>query len=178
MIESIRSKIRTIPDWPKKGIMFRDITTLLLDPVGLKQTAQALIEHYKNYNNIDVVCGIEARGFILAPIIAYELGLGFVPIRKKGKLPGETYSQEYQLEYGTDIMEIHNDAIKPGQNVLLVDDLLATGGTVLGAKKLIEQCQAHVLEACFIVDLPDLGGGQKLKENGINCYKLVDFEGE
>lgn len=177
---SIKSKIRTIPNWPKEGIMFRDITTLLKDPEGLKLTIDKFVERYHEEGSpkVDIVCGIEARGFILGSVIAYKLGLGFVPIRKKGKLPGETHSQDYQLEYGVDTIEIHTDAISAGQKVLLVDDLLATGGTALGAHKLIEKSGGEVKEACFIVDLPDLGGGKLLTEAGIPWFALVDFEGE
>lgn len=178
---SLKDKIRTIPNFPKEGIMFRDITSLLKDPDGLKQTIDLLVEKYESYsgeNKIDIICGIEARGFILGAAMAYKMNMGFVPIRKKGKLPGSTISQDYQLEYGTDTIEIHDDALEKGQNVLLVDDLLATGGTALGANSLIEKCGARVVEACFIVDLPDLGGGSKLEAAGIPWHALVDFEGE
>ncbi len=174
---SIKSKIRTIPHWPKEGIMFRDITTLLQDPQGLKDTIDQLVERYSD-KNIDVICGIEARGFILGAAMAYAMGLGFVPIRKKGKLPGKTYSQDYQLEYGVDTIEIHTDSIEKGQRVLLVDDLLATGGTAMGAYQLIEKSGGIIEEACFIVDLPDLGGGKRLDEAGIKWHALVDFDGE
>lgn len=177
---SIKSKIRTIPHWPKEGIMFRDITTLLKDPEGLRLTIDKLIERYMESGSpkVDVICGIEARGFILGAAMAYKMGLGFVPIRKKGKLPGETHSQDYELEYGVDTIEIHTDAIEKGQKVLLVDDLLATGGTALGAHKLIEKSGGEVVEACFIVDLPDLGGGKKLNQANIPWFALVEFEGE
>ena len=180
MSESLKSKIRTIPNWPKEGIMFRDITTLLLDPQGLKETIQLLCKRCleTHEGKIDVIAGIEARGFILGAAMAYELGLGFVPIRKKGKLPGETFSQDYSLEYGTDTIEIHRDALNEGQRVLLVDDLLATGGTALGAYELIKKTKAQVVEACFVVDLPDLKGGEKLTAHGIHWCALVDFEGE
>ncbi|MCR9204865.1 MAG: adenine phosphoribosyltransferase [Halobacteriovoraceae bacterium] len=176
----IKSKIRTIPNWPKEGIMFRDITTLLKDPEGFQKTIDNLIERYTESGKpkVDVICGIEARGFILGAAMAYKMGLGFIPIRKKGKLPGETHSQDYELEYGVDTIEIHTDAIDKGQRVLLVDDLLATGGTALGAHKLIEKSGGEVVEACFIVDLPDLGGGEKLNKAGIPWFALVDFEGE
>ena len=173
----IISKIRTIPNWPKEGIMFRDITTLIQDAEGLKLTIDQLVERYKDYK-IDVICGIEARGFILGAAMAYAMDLGFVPIRKKGKLPGETYCQDYQLEYGVDTIEIHKDSIKEGQRVLLVDDLLATGGTALGASKLITKSGGEIVEVCFIVDLPDLGGGEKLNDAGLKWHALVDFEGE
>ena len=172
----IKSKIRTIPNWPKEGIMFRDITTLLNDPIGLKLTITQFVDKYKD-TDIDVVAGIEARGFILGPIIAHELELGFVPIRKAGKLPGATHSQKYELEYGVDTIEIHQDAIEKGQKVLLVDDLLATGGTIFGAIKLIEKSGGIVKESCFIVDLPEIGGGKKLTEAGYKWHALVNFEG-
>lgn len=174
---TIKSKIRTIPHWPKEGIMFRDITTLLKDPEGLKDTIETLAQRYESYE-FDIICGIEARGFILGAALAYRLGKGFIPIRKKGKLPGETFEQDYQLEYGIDTIEVHKDALEKGQSVLLVDDLLATGGTVLGAHKLIEKSGATIKEACFIVDLPDLKGGEKLKENNIPFFSLVEFDGE
>lgn len=174
---TIKSKIRTIPHWPKEGIMFRDITTLLQDPQGLRDTIDKLVERYSD-KNIDVICGIEARGFILGAAMAYAMGLGFVPIRKKGKLPGETYTQDYQLEYGVDTIEIHKDSIKEGQRVLLVDDLLATGGTAMGAYQLIVKSGGVIEEACFIVDLPELGGGKKLDEAGIKWHALVDFDGQ
>lgn len=172
----IKSKIRTIPNFPKEGIMFRDITSLLLDPEGLQLTVDKFVEKYRD-QEIDIVAGIEARGFILGPIIAYKLGLGFVPIRKKGKLPGQTISTEYELEYGTDTIEIHTDSIKKGQKVLVVDDLLATGGTAKGAIELIEKSGGKIFELAFIVDLPELNGGQKLKELGHKYTALVEFEG-
>ncbi|MDC1174900.1 adenine phosphoribosyltransferase [Bacteriovoracaceae bacterium] len=174
---TIKTKIRTIPDWPKQGIMFRDITTLLKDPEGFRETIDILAKRYKDVE-FDVICGIEARGFILGAALAYKLEKGFIPIRKKGKLPGETYSQDYQLEYGIDTIEVHKDALSSGQSVLLVDDLLATGGTVLGAHQLIKKSGATIKEACFIVDLPDLKGSEKLRENNIPFYSLVEFEGE
>ena len=157
--------------------MFRDITTLLQDPQGLKETIDKLVKRYED-KEIDIICGIEARGFILGAAMAYAMGLGFVPIRKKGKLPGKTYSQDYQLEYGMDTIEIHTDSIQKGQRVLLVDDLLATGGTALGAYKLIKKSGGIVEEACFIVDLPDLGGGKRLDSAGIKWHALIDFDGE
>jgi len=174
---SIKSKIRTIADFPKKGIQFRDITTLLSDPEGLRETIDAFSDFCKG-KNITAVVGIEARGFILGSAVAYKLGLGFIPIRKKGKLPGKTISHEYALEYGTDTLEIHVDALKPGESVLLIDDLLATGGTCLAAAKLIEKCGAKVAEIEFIVDLPALGGGKKLAEQGYSYKALCEFEGD
>lgn len=174
-MEYIKSKIRTIPHWPKQGIMFRDITTLLKDPQGWKDTVKAFVDRYKD-KKIDLVAGIEARGFILGGVLAHELGVGFVPIRKKGKLPGETVSEEYSLEYGTDTVEIHKDAITSGQNVLLIDDLIATGGTCGASINLIKKLGGHIVEAAFIVELPDLKGREKIKDVPIFC--LVEFEGD
>ncbi len=165
----IKSKIRTIPNFPKEGIMFRDVTTLMKDPDGFKLTIDTLVDRYKDMD-IDVIVGIEARGFVLGAAMAYNMGKGFVPIRKKGKLPGETYSEDYQLEYGVDTIEVHTDAIEKGQKVLLVDDLLATGGTILGAINLVEKTGGEVVESCFIVDLPDLGGSKKLDAGGYKYY--------
>jgi adenine phosphoribosyltransferase len=177
MYDSIKQKIRTIPDFPKKGIMFRDITTLLKDPLGLKETVDIFYDRYSG-KGIDVVVGIEARGFILGSAIAYRLGVGFVPIRKKGKLPGETVACEYELEYGKDVVEIHKDALKKGDNVLLVDDLLATGGTCLAAARLVEKLEAKVHEIAFVVDLPDIGGRARLKKEGYPIFWLCEFEGD
>lgn len=172
----IKSKIRTIPHFPKEGIMFRDITTLLKDPTAFKQTIDLLAERYKD-QKIDVIVGIEARGFILGAALAYAMGIGFVPIRKKGKLPGKTIAQNYELEYGVDTIEIHIDAIEKGQNCLLVDDLLATGGTILGAVELVEKTGGVVHECCFLVDLPEIGGSKKLDAKNLKWFALVDFEG-
>lgn len=177
MMENIKKKIRTIPHFPKKGVMFRDITTLLQDNQGLRDVVEVFTSRYKNAM-IDIVASIEARGFILGGIVAYQLGAGFVPIRKKGKLPYKTMKQVYELEYGTDMIEIHLDAIKKGDKVLLIDDLLATGGTSLAAAKLIEKLGGKVLECAFIIDLPELGGKKKLEEHGLKVYNLVEFEGE
>lgn len=176
-MDKIKDKIRTIPNFPKEGIMFRDITTLLQDAEGLKDTVTAFVERYKD-KNIEVVAGIEARGFILGGVLAKELGVGFVPLRKKGKLPYKTESITYDLEYGTDTIEIHVDAIKKGQNVLLTDDLLATGGTSLAAAKLIEKLGGKIYEIAFIVDLPEVGGRKKLNDAGYKQFTLVEFEGE
>lgn len=169
--------IRTIPNYPKEGIMFRDITTLLKDAEGFKHTMDILVERYKN-QDIDIIAGIEARGFILGAVLSHQLGKGFIPIRKKGKLPGKTLSQDYQLEYGTDTIEVHVDAFEKGQKVLIVDDLLATGGTALGAASLVEQAGGVISEFCFVVDLPDLGGGKRLNEKNYKFHTLVEFEGE
>ena len=173
----IKSLIRTIPDFPKKGIMFRDICSLLKDPRGLAMMADVLYERYRQYD-FDLIAGIEARGFIVGSILAYKLNKGFVPVRKKGKLPGKTISEQYQLEYGHDEIEIQADAIERGQRVLLVDDLLATGGTIMGAISLIEKVGGKVEECCFIVDLPDLKGGEKLNQKGYKFFTLCEFEGD
>lgn len=173
----IKSRIRTIPNFPKEGIMFRDVTTLLKDPEGFKITIDMLVDRYKDMD-IDVIVGIEARGFILGAAMAYNMGKGFVPIRKKGKLPGKTISEDYELEYGVDTIEVHVDAIEKGQKVLIVDDLLATGGTIKGAISLVEKTGGDVVESCFIVDLPDLGGSQKLKDGNYKYFCLTEFEGE
>lgn len=177
MKDFIRSKIRTVPHWPKQGIMFRDITTLLKDSEGLQATVNELMKRYKEMD-IDVVAGIESRGFILGSILAHQLGVGFVPIRKKGKLPAETIAEEYALEYGTGIIEIHKDAIHKNQKVLLVDDLIATGGTALAACRLIEKLDGTVIELSCIIDLPELGGKKKLQDAGYRVFNLVEFEGE
>jgi len=176
-MKEIKDKIRTIPHWPKQGVMFRDITTLLKDSDGLKNMIDLLVERYKNIP-IDVVVGIESRGFITGAILAYKLGVGFVPIRKPGKLPAETVSEEYELEYGKDKIEMHTDAINKGDKVLLSDDLLATAGTALAACKLIEKLGGEVVECSFIVDLPELGGKKKLEDKGYKVFNLVEFEGE
>lgn len=174
--EKIKSKIRTISDFPKKGIMFRDVTTLLKDSEGFQLVINNFAKRYTN-KGIDVVAGIEARGFILGAAIAFKLGTGFVPIRKKGKLPGEVESAEYQLEYGTDIIQIHKDAIMFGQRVLLVDDLIATGGTMLTAVTLIEKLGGKLVECACIIDLPEIGGSKKIEDKGYSVYKQVTFEG-
>lgn len=176
-IENIKSRIRSIHNFPKKDIIFRDITTLLQDSRGLKDVVTEFCRRYKN-TGIDVVAGIEARGFVLGGVLAHELGTGCVLIRKKGKLPHKTESMTYDLEYGTDTIEIHTDAIREGQKVVLIDDLLATGGTSLAAAKLIEKLGGKVTEVGVIVDLPDVGGRKKLEEAGYKVFSLVDFEGE
>ena len=173
----IKSRIRTIPHYPHQGIMFRDITTLLKDPVGLRATIQEIVARYKGMK-IDKVAGIESRGFIVGTPVAYELGLGFVPIRKKGKLPAATIGRDYQLEYGTDRIEIHTDAIQKGDRVLLVDDLIATGGTAEAAAGLIQDMGGHVVECCFVIDLPDIGGRERLEKLGHKVFALCEFEGD
>jgi adenine phosphoribosyltransferase len=174
---TIKTLIRTIPHYPHQGIMFRDITTLLKDPVGLRSTVDQIARRYKG-QTISKVVGIESRGFIIGAPVAYLLGVGFVPIRKKGKLPAETIGHDYQLEYGADRIEVHTDAISPGDRVLLVDDLIATGGTAEAAVALIRKMGAEVVEACFIIDLPDVGGRKRLEKLGIKVFALCEFEGE
>ena len=174
-MDLIKSKIRTIPNFPKAGIMFRDITTLLADAKGFGEVINNLVAKYKNVD-IDYVAGIESRGFIIGGALAKELGVGFIPIRKKGKLPAKVISEEYALEYGTDTIEIHEDALKKGDKVLLIDDLIATGGTALAAVKLIEKVGGEVVSCAFVIDLPELGGKAKLAPQDV--YTIVEFEGE
>jgi adenine phosphoribosyltransferase len=171
----IKSLIRTIPDWPKKGVMFRDITTLIKDKDGFKEAINLLFNRYR-CDEIDVVAGIESRGFIFGAVLALLLGKGFVLIRKKGKLPAEKVYQDYQLEYGTDRVEIHKDAVNEGNKVLLVDDLIATGGTMKAACQLVEKCGGIVIGCVFVIELPDLKGREKLKDYDV--YSLVQFEGD
>jgi adenine phosphoribosyltransferase len=173
----IKSRIRTVPHYPKKGVMFRDITTLLKDAIGFRDAIQQVVNRYAGVN-IDRIAGIEARGFIIGAALASQLGVGFVPIRKTGKLPAETVAQEYKLEYGTDRIEMHVDAVSPRDRVLLVDDLVATGGTAEAACKLIERMGAEIIECCFIIDLPDLGGHARLEKNGHTVFALCEFEGD
>lgn len=175
-MEGIKNKIRTIPDYPKKGILFRDITTLLQDPRGFRKTVDELVQAHAGVR-IDKVAGIEARGFILGGAVAHQLSIGFIPVRKKGKLPWQTIGQEYALEYGTDQVEIHIDAVEQGDNILLVDDLIATGGTAEAAIKLIQRAGGTVIGCSFIVDLPDLGGRRRIEELGIKVLTLCEFEG-
>ncbi len=176
---TIKSKIRTVIDYPKKGIMFRDITTLIKDPVGFRLVIDNFTQRYiKGDILIDLIVGIEARGFILGGALSYTLGKGFVPIRKLGKLPAEVLRHEYQLEYGKDTIEVHKDAIGKGANILVVDDLLATGGTALAAASLVEKLGGSVSELAFLVNLPDAGGYAKLKNKGYNVFCLTEFEGE
>ncbi len=173
----IKSRIRTVPHYPKQGVMFRDITTLLKDPVGFRVTINELVNRYTGVK-IDRVAGIEARGFIVGAALAFQLGVGFVPIRKKGKLPAETVGHDYELEYGTDRIEMHVDAVAKGERVLLVDDLIATGGTAEAAVKLIESMGGKVVECCFVIDLPDLGGRKRLEKHGQKVFALCEFEGD
>ncbi len=173
----IKSRIRTVPHYPKHGVMFRDITTLLKDPVGFRVTINELVNRYTG-QKIDKVAGIESRGFIIGAALAFQLGVGFVPIRKKGKLPAETVGHDYELEYGTDRIEVHVDAITEGEHILLVDDLIATGGTAGAACKLIETMGGKIVECCFVIDLPDLGGRQRLEKQGQKVFSLCEFEGD
>lgn len=173
----IKSKIRTVSHYPKPGVMFRDITTLLKDPVGMWLMVDELVRRYKDAK-IDKIVGIESRGFILGAPLAYALGKGFVPIRKKGKLPAETIGHDYEFEYGTDRIEIHTDAISRGEKILLVDDLIATGGTAEAACNLICKMGGEIVECCFIIDLPDIGGRARLEKHGQRVFALCEFEGD
>jgi adenine phosphoribosyltransferase len=175
-MQDLRSLVRSIPDYPKKGIVFRDITTLLGDARGFRAAIEALAGPYQK-KGIDAVAGIEARGFILGGAVADRLGTGFVPIRKKGKLPWKTIGQEYTLEYGVDAIEIHEDAIRPGERIVLIDDLIATGGTALAAANLIRKSAGVLVGAAFIIDLPELGGAARLEQAGIVWHALMAFEG-
>jgi adenine phosphoribosyltransferase len=172
----IRDRIRTVPDWPQPGVMFRDITPLLQDPRSLRVLVDLFVHRYMG-RDLDLVAGIDARGFILGAIVAYELNLGFVPIRKKGKLPFNTVEESYELEYGSAAVELHADACRPGDRVLLIDDLIATGGTMMAGKRLVERLGAIVVEGAAIVDLPELGGSRRLREAGLVLHTLVDYDG-
>jgi len=174
---NFKSLIRTIPNYPKPGIMFRDITTLLQDDLGFNELINKLVE-VSPRDQVDVIAGIEARGFIIGSAIAHRLSKGFIPLRKMGKLPGKTVGVDYDLEYGSDRIEIHVDAINKNQNVLLVDDLIATGGTALAAIELLDIVGANILGCLFVIDLPDLGGTKRIEERGITVQSLVEFEGD
>ena len=174
---SLKSRIRTIPDYPRPGIQFRDITTLLRDSFGFRKLVDDLVQPFVG-KRIDAVAGIEARGFIIGGAVAYQLSTGFIPVRKKGKLPWETIGQDYELEYGTDRIEIHRDAVAEGQTVLVVDDLIATGGTALATVDLLRQAGAEIVGCSFVVELPDLGGRKRLEKEGLRVLTLVEFEGE
>ena len=174
----LRDNIRTVPDWPTPGVQFRDITPLLQDARVFRVLIDAFVQRYRDPAlHPDVVAGLDARGFILGAVVAYELNVGFVPIRKKGKLPFTTVEETYELEYGSATVELHTDAVKPGQRVLLIDDLIATGGTMMAGKKLLEKLGAMVMEGAAIVDLPELGGSEKLRSSGLKLFTLVDFSG-
>jgi len=174
---SIKSKIRTIENYPIKGVMFRDITTLLKDPEGLRDSINKLVDRYKDLN-IDKIVAIESRGFIIGAPLAYLLNVGLVLIRKPGKLPAETIDQDYKLEYGTDRIEVHVDAIEKGEKVLIVDDLIATGGTAEAAVRLVQKMKGEIVECCFIIDLPDIGGKDRLENMGQKVFTLCEFEGK
>jgi len=173
---NLRDTIRTIPDFPKPGIMYRDITTLLTNPKALAEAVKQLAAPYRGMK-VDNVAGIEARGFTFGTAVAIELGAGFVPIRKKGKLPFKTYQQDYELEYGTDTLEIHADGIRNGENILIIDDLIATGGTAEAAIKLLKKTGANIVGAAFVIDLPELGGAQTIEAMDVAVTTLVKFEG-
>jgi len=175
-MKTVRDYIRTIVDFPHEGIMFRDVTTLFADARGFRMAIDQLLHPYAG-QPIDKVVGLEARGFILGGAIAHQLSVGFVPIRKKGKLPGRTISQDYTLEYGEAIVEIHEDAIQPGEKVLVVDDLLATGGTAEAGIKLLERLGAEIIGVAVVIDLPELGGRKKIESLGVEVHSLCDFEG-
>ncbi|MEH3146994.1 MAG: adenine phosphoribosyltransferase [Methylobacterium frigidaeris] len=175
-LSALKDSIRSIPDYPKPGIVFRDITTLLGNPGAFRRAVDELVHPFAG-GRIDQVAGIEARGFILGGAVAHQLSSGFVPIRKKGKLPHTTVSIAYALEYGTDEMEIHSDAVKPGDRVILVDDLIATGGTATAAVNLLRRIGAEVVAACFVIDLPDLGGADRLRALDVPVRTLIGFEG-
>jgi adenine phosphoribosyltransferase len=175
-MNDLAASIRTIPDYPKPGILFRDITTLLGDARAFRRAVDELVQPWAG-TKIDKVAGVEARGFILGGAVAHQLSAGFVPVRKKGKLPHVTVSIAYSLEYGIDEMEMHEDAVKPGERVILVDDLVATGGTAVGAVQLLRRLGADIVAACFVIDLPDLGGKKKLEEQGVSVRSLIAFEG-
>jgi adenine phosphoribosyltransferase len=176
MTKTVKDYIRTIVDFPHEGILFRDVTTLFADPRGFRMAIDQLLSPYAGMR-IDKVTGLEARGFILGGAVAHQLSTGFVPIRKKGKLPGRTIAQDYKLEYGEAVVEVHDDAFLAGEKVLLVDDLLATGGTAEAGIKLIERLGAEVVGCAFVVDLPDLGGREKLEKMGMEVHTLCSFEG-
>ncbi|MES2071365.1 MAG: adenine phosphoribosyltransferase [Pseudomonadota bacterium] len=172
----IKEHIRTVENWPQQGVMFRDITPLLQDPKTFRVLIDLFVHRYMDAK-LDVVAGLDARGFIIGAVLAYELNLGFVPIRKKGKLPFNTLSEQYELEYGSATVELHADACKPGDRVVLIDDLIATGGTMMAGKKLLERLGAEVIEGAVIVDLPELGGSKLLRDSGLQLYTVCNFDG-
>jgi len=171
----LKSKIRTVPNWPIEGVMFRDITTLLQDPDAFKATCDLFYNRYKDMA-IDKIVAIDARGFVLGAVLAYQLHVGFIPVRKKGKLPADTISTDYSLEYGTNTVEMHKDAIQKGEKILIIDDLIATGGTIAAAAKLVEMLGGEIVECAFIIELPDLKGREKIKD--YNIFVLMEFEGD
>ena len=171
----LKETIRSISDWPIKGVIFRDLTTLMQDPEAFRESCDILYNRYKDMG-IDKIVGIDARGFVFGAVLAYKMGIGFVPVRKKGKLPCKTIQETYSLEYGTDTLEIHEDAIKKGDKVIIVDDLIATGGTVGATVKLVEKLGANLIECAFVVELPDLKGRDKIP--GCKVFAITEFEGE
>ena len=175
-MKTVQDYIRTIPDFPHEGIMFRDVTTLFADPRGFRMAIDQMLHPYAGMQ-IDKVVGLEARGFILGGAIAHQLSVGFVPVRKKGKLPGTTISEDYTLEYGEAVVELHDDAISSGETVLVVDDLLATGGTAAAGIRLVERLGGEIVGCAFVIDLPDLGGRKKLEALGMDVHCLCEFEG-
>lgn len=175
-VDYIRDNIRTVPDWPQPGVMFRDITPLLQNPKTFRVLIDLFVHRYMDAK-LDLIAGIDARGFIIGSVLAYELNLGFAPIRKKGKLPFTTVSEHYELEYGSATVELHIDACKSGDRVVLIDDLIATGGTMLAGKKLLERLGANVIEGAAIVDLPELGGSKLLRDSGLPLFTVCDFAG-
>jgi adenine phosphoribosyltransferase len=172
----IREKIRTVPDWPQPGVQFRDITPVLQDRRALRTLIDLFVQRYIDAK-VDAIAGLDARGFIIGPILAYELSLGFIPIRKKGKLPYKTLSQSYELEYGSATVEIHEDAARHGERIVLVDDLIATGGTMMAGKQLLERLGAVVVEGAAIIDLPELGGSARLRDAGLPLFTVCQFDG-
>jgi adenine phosphoribosyltransferase len=174
--EYIRSHIRTVADWPAPGVRFRDITPLLANPRVFRVLIDQFVHRYFDLRP-DVIAGLDARGFIIGSVVAYELNVGFVPIRKKGKLPFTTVEETYELEYGSATVEVHTDAVRPGDRVVLIDDLIATGGTMMAGRRLLERLGGEVLEGAAIVDLPELAGSRKLRESGLALFTLVSFEG-
>ncbi len=171
----VRNAIRSISDWPKPGVIFRDITPVLQDPQSFRVLVDMFVYRYMR-QRLDLVAGVDARGFILGAVLAYELNLGFVPVRKKGKLPYRTLAEEYTLEYGNATVEMHADAVRPGQRVLLIDDLIATGGTMVAAARLLQRLGANVIEAAAIIDLPYLGGSAAVRETGLPVYAVCEFD--
>ena len=171
----LKKTIRSIPDWPIKGVIFRDLTTLMQDPAAFRASCDVLYDRYKAMN-IDKIVGIDARGFVFGAVLAYKLDIGFIPVRKKGKLPSKTIQETYSLEYGKDTLEIHEDAVKEGEKVVIVDDLIATGGTVGATVKLVKKLGADIIECAFIVELPDLKGRDQIKD--CKVYSIAEFEGE
>ncbi len=174
--EYIKQHIRTVENWPQAGVMFRDITPLLQNPKVFRVLIDMFVHRYMD-EKIDVVAGLDARGFIIGSVLAYELNLGFVPIRKKGKLPFHTVSEQYELEYGSATVELHSDACKQGDRVVLIDDLIATGGTMMAGKKLLERLGATVVEGAVIVDLPELGGSKIIRDSGMPLFTVCNFDG-